>query len=685
MIEFKCKACGAPLNIERRQSIAKCEYCGISQTLPNLANSKIENLYERANNLRRNSEFDKAFKIYEEILNEDATDAEAYWSLVLCTYGITYVEDPSTKKRVPTVNRIQSDPIMADINYKFALQYANDEQKALYEQEANTIKEIQYNYLSICQHEKPYDVFICYKESDDNGNRTIDSCIAEQLYDMLTNCGYKVFFARITLEDKLGVAYEPYIFAALNSAKIMLAIGTKREHYEAVWVKNEWSRYLNLVKNSKGTKALIPVYKDMNPYELPDEFMHLQAQDMSKIGSDHDLIRGIRKILDSDESGYIPQPAEPQPSPTTQSSDAVRSDSAPRSAPANNHTSKTGCGKIFFIILLIIIAIFGFKSCGKSDKKDTAPVPETAPIATVAPPVDARTLLGVENVNLKDLLEYSEFDHVKIDEETTYSYDDVSCNSELKFTPYASGSAYAVVNLFGTCSRISFTAIPYFENNDFGVNDKVRIVAVNCDNGRIINSAEITYDSDISDFEADLSGVGQLGIYLIQEDGSDSTVYLKDVIIEPAANDTHGITSIPENAANLNTLTAMKESLISYSDDTNYICGDIFWDKATMYRAGNGESTAFTLYKINGEYEKLSFITTPVIGNFTEGAEARIIIKNEETDEEIVSQIVGREDGVVEITADISGVNKLGIYVTKESGMLSYLYIKNAYLYPTSG
>ncbi|MBQ6944712.1 MAG: toll/interleukin-1 receptor domain-containing protein, partial [Ruminococcus sp.] len=202
---------------------------------------------------------------------------------------------------------------MTDINYKFALQYADEQQKALYEQEAATIKDIQYNYLSICQNEKPYDIFICYKESDENGNRTVDSCIAEQLYDMLTNCGYKVFFARITLEDKLGTAYEPYIFAALNSAKIMLAVGTKREHYDAVWVKNEWSRYINLVKNSKGTKTLIPVYKDMNPYELPEEFMPLQAQDMSKIGSDQDLIRGIKKILPLDENSYTSQQAEPAP------------------------------------------------------------------------------------------------------------------------------------------------------------------------------------------------------------------------------------------------------------------------------------------------------------------------------------------------------------------------------------
>ena len=34
-------------------------------------------------------------------------NAEAYWSIVLCRYGIEYVEDPATHKRIPTVNRAQ--------------------------------------------------------------------------------------------------------------------------------------------------------------------------------------------------------------------------------------------------------------------------------------------------------------------------------------------------------------------------------------------------------------------------------------------------------------------------------------------------------------------------------------------------------------------------------------------------
>ena len=112
----------------------------------------------------------------------------------------------------------------------------------------------------------------------------------------MTQEGFKVFFSRITLEDKLGTAYEPYIFAALNSAKVMVVIGTKEEYFNAVWVKNEWSRFLALIRDGK-RKILIPAYRDMDPYDLPEEFSHLQAQDMSKLGFMQDLIRGIKKLV----------------------------------------------------------------------------------------------------------------------------------------------------------------------------------------------------------------------------------------------------------------------------------------------------------------------------------------------------------------------------------------------------
>ena len=300
MAVFKCKMCGGSLDITDGANVIECEYCGTKQTLPRLVDDRRVNLYDRANHFRRNNEYDKAMGIYEQILSEDASDAEAYWSLVLCRYGIEYVEDPTTHKRVPTVNRAQNTSIFDDENYKSALENADAVQKSVYEDEARAINEIQKGILAISQREEPCDVFICYKESDANGRRTPDSVLAQELYYGLKDEGFKVFFARITLEDKLGSAYEPYIFAALNSAKVMVVLGTRPDYFNAVWVKNEWSRYLALIKQGQ-KKILIPAYKDMDPYDLPEEFSHLQAQDMEKLGFMQDLIRGIKKLAKPDE------------------------------------------------------------------------------------------------------------------------------------------------------------------------------------------------------------------------------------------------------------------------------------------------------------------------------------------------------------------------------------------------
>ena len=50
-----------------------------------------------------------------------------------------------------------------------------------------------------------------------------------------------------------------------------------------------------MVKDKK--KMLIPCYKDIDAYDIPKEFKHLQAQDMGKVGAMQDLLRGIKKIL----------------------------------------------------------------------------------------------------------------------------------------------------------------------------------------------------------------------------------------------------------------------------------------------------------------------------------------------------------------------------------------------------
>ena len=296
MAIFKCKMCGGTLEITEESTVYECEYCGSRQTVPTADDEKKMTLFNRANRLRAACEFDKAAGVYESIAAEFPEEAEAFWGIILCRYGIEYVDDPATAKKVPTCHRSSFDSIFDDADFDMVLETSDPVSRGVYREEAKAIEKLRTSIIEVSAKEEPYDIFICYKETDELGQRTLDSVIAQDVYDALTAKGYKVFFSRISLEDKLGQEYEPYIFAALNSAKIMLAFGTDYEYFNAVWVKNEWSRYLALI--AKGDKkTLIPCYKGIDAYDMPKEFAKLQAQDMGKVGATQDLMRGIEKIL----------------------------------------------------------------------------------------------------------------------------------------------------------------------------------------------------------------------------------------------------------------------------------------------------------------------------------------------------------------------------------------------------
>ena len=309
MAVIKCKMCGGDLDISEGLSVCECEYCGTKQTVPAADNEKKLTLFARANRLRLAIEFDKAAGVYESIVADFPEEAEAYWGLVLCRYGIEYVDDPATGKKVPTCHRVSFDSVLEDTDFDQACENADALARRQYREEAKQIEDIRRGIIEVSGKEEPYDIFICYKETDENGDRTVDSVIAQDVYDALTEKGYRVFFSRISLEDKLGTEYEPYIFAALNSAKVMLAFGTDYEYYNAVWVKNEWSRFLKLMEKDK-SKHLIPCYKGIDAYDMPKEFHRLQGQDMGKVGAVQDLLRGIEKILPRKEAA--PQPVVQQ-------------------------------------------------------------------------------------------------------------------------------------------------------------------------------------------------------------------------------------------------------------------------------------------------------------------------------------------------------------------------------------
>ena len=304
---LKCKMCGSNLEIEDSITVCKCEKCGTSQTVPDIEDDKELKLFERAGRLRFNCDFDKAAGIYNTITDSYPEEAEGYWGLVLCKYGIEYADNASGKK-VPVCHRISYDSVMDDEDFELVMENSDSESRAIFREEAKIIEENRKKYIQIAESEQPYDIYISYRAKDDNGDKTAVSEIAGHLYNKLTSAGYRVFLSEAALKGKKRSECEPYIYSALNSANVMLALGTSYDDYNDVWVKNEWNRYLEIAEKNKN-KCLIPCYKDVDEYDIPKEFAGLKV---CQLGNDDTFNNIMAEIANVVKPESVNQPA-PEP------------------------------------------------------------------------------------------------------------------------------------------------------------------------------------------------------------------------------------------------------------------------------------------------------------------------------------------------------------------------------------
>lgn len=297
MNDYRCKMCGGKLDFDEKSSIVTCPYCGCKQTLPKYTDDRKFSLYSKANDYRLNNEFIKAQFYYELIISEYGNEAEAYWGLVLCKYGIEYVDDVNSEKKIPILHFINYKPILEDADYLNTLEYSDELTKEEYEEEANQINELQTEILKNQLKEK-YDVFICYKESDYDGSITEDSIYSKKVYSLLTNKYHlNVFYAKETLKSKAGLEFEPIIFSALYSSKVLIHITTSLNHTNSTWVKSEWKRYCENLKD----RRLIVCFKSLNPNTLPPELRQFEGISMEDKDWINTLVKAILSVFKEEE------------------------------------------------------------------------------------------------------------------------------------------------------------------------------------------------------------------------------------------------------------------------------------------------------------------------------------------------------------------------------------------------
>ena len=308
MSQNTCNICGA--NYEYRNGRWKCPACGAYKA-EELSNEEVTLFYNAAQKLRL-CDFDEAEKAYTDIIEKFPNNPNGYWERLLSRYGIKYEEDFDGRK-IPTCYAASIESVVSDKDYLKACSLADKDTRTYYEQQAQYIERVRKEWIERAKKEKPYDIFICYKDSDyANGiDRTKDSIAAQDLYIHLTEQGYRVFFSRESLRDKVGEKYEPYIFNALSTAKVMLVYGSTPDYITSTWLKNEWTRYeKRLQVGEKKANSLIVACDGFSPAELPKALSSMQCLDATKRSFYTDLDAVIKKIVKGEEKN-APENSEP--------------------------------------------------------------------------------------------------------------------------------------------------------------------------------------------------------------------------------------------------------------------------------------------------------------------------------------------------------------------------------------
>ncbi len=520
-MDIECKSCGG-INSD---SVNTCEYCGRSLDRRKTRSEELKNLYEKGNALLSACEFDRAAVVFEKILDLDYKQAEAHWSIVLCKYGIEFVNDRFNGK-TPTCHRTINATIQSDVNYKNALENANDEEKEIYCNVANQIADIQKKILHIAKNEKPYDVFISYKETDEEtGEVTADSRVAYEIYEKLTNAGLNVFYSKMTLRNHAGKEFEPYIYAALSSAKVMILLGSREEYLNAIWVKNEWSRFLHMLKNDD-CKMLIPCCN--NPSDLPPELSNLQYTPMNNSFFVPNIVEDTKKYLNQ----LKPNPQYTQPAPQSEPQLTYYPNQPHSATGYAPKKKKLSCGAVIliaiciYLIFVLVPTIIGYKN--KVTSQSSASV-ESAPVVITEPPV----VLGEETIELHDIEPVSE-KLITRESESGYVFDGLFWNGAFVYRAgNGSDTAFAVYNIEGKFEKLTLKATPYAYDGNFTSSSTSEIIIINEETSDILATTELTSESGIVEIEADIAGVNMLGIYVNKTGGMLAYTFIKDAYISP--------------------------------------------------------------------------------------------------------------------------------------------------------
>lgn len=127
-----------------------------------------------------------------------------------------------------------------------------------------------------------YDVFISFKNSASDQSMTPDHDIAEKLQAELDQRGLNAFFSGTSIIKAGDSEYQRVIDEALDTAEILVVIGTKPSYIRSKWVEYEWQSFLNdILSGIKKHSKILTYTSGVDSRELPRALRLNQNYDMN--------------------------------------------------------------------------------------------------------------------------------------------------------------------------------------------------------------------------------------------------------------------------------------------------------------------------------------------------------------------------------------------------------------------
>lgn len=280
-----CKDCGSlllPVYSEQGWELA-CLKCGATTPCDPQGSQEAASLASQGRNYFARQSFEQAQERFTEAARRSGGKIEYRWGALLAHYGVKYCKsdvNPGGSDYVVNhwLENLPEKRMQDTQEYREIADAAAARSAALLNFVMNEAEAVDRGIAQIhrlAQEETVYDIFLCFKDMDAQGDPTPERRFLDALYPELVGTGdLRVFYSPRSMYNKLVTDFEGYIYTALKTAKLMVVVGSTTENVTSPWVASEWERFRRWGKNAQ--ILLLPV-GDMYMSNFPQELCQIQS------------------------------------------------------------------------------------------------------------------------------------------------------------------------------------------------------------------------------------------------------------------------------------------------------------------------------------------------------------------------------------------------------------------------